>query len=546
MHHLATTTHSSTLRARASLLSACATPLGSNDHSPARSVASAARASRHAWVSRALAWTLCAGSLAGGCNWTSFDDYDESAPIRVHARAGKYDRPDYGKVLATYQAEIGGKSVSRIVASSGTKSPIAIARAWDGAGVSEKAPLVYCGVEAECAKARDYGATLIPFEVWGPDSPGERRGCVFSPANGVLPTNQDDPRPGGEAYVVCETHKPPQDFPLGPALTEARGGDGASLVFSGFGLPPEHPLGVVLYGAYASDNKTREVRSGGLYAQPQLDTEKQEAPFSTPVLLVDPTTQKPFAEEAEVGDFGAQVVGTLNQAGELLVAISQPSRERVIVASYDDALTGEPHEKLRVRACVAATERAPGFGERLLLADVTGDQEPELFVGNDPASGAAPGKQTLQMFAGEGLPGPVEGEDCPTWGSPPIEIVCSDTDGVSCTGSAFGSSIAVGDVDGDGHGDLIVGAPFAKVAGAEQAGAVWILPGADDGLDTERATALTGPTSAKARFGWSVAALRTKGRDEPVIAAPGVNDVFVQMCTPLEKGFGGDGLCLTP
>jgi len=501
----------------------------------------------HSFRNTSIRSLVLALGLSAGCNWASFDDYENEAPIRVHTRSGKYDRPDYGKVLLTYEVELSGKSVSRIVASSGGKSPIAIARAWNGTGVSESAPLVYCGTESECAKARDYGATLIPFEVWGPGSAGERRGCVFSPSNGLLASSADDPRPGGEGYLVCETHKPPQDFPLGQALTEARDGDGNSLVFSGFGLPPEHPLGVVLFGAYASDNKTREPHRGALYAQPQLDTAKQEAPWSVPVPLVDPATQLPFSDDPEAGDFGAQVVGKLNEAGQLVIAVAQPSKQRVIIATYDDKLEGDPVERFRVRACVESPDAGlRGFGERLLLGDVTGDGEPELFVGVDPASGVEPGKQALFMFAGTGLPAVAEGEVCPPWGSPAVDVECNNVDGVACAGSAFGSSIAIGDIDADGTGDLLVGAPFAKVAGVDQAGAVWILPGTDNGLSLDRAAALTGPTSAKARFGWSVAALRTNGRDEPVIAAPGSNELFVSMCTPLERGFGGADLCLAP
>ncbi len=116
----------------------------------------------------------------------------------------------------------------------------------------------------------------------------------------------------------------------------------------------------------------------------------------------------------------------------------------------------------------------------------------------------------------------------------------SGSNGFAFYGNTFngtGASVAGGDVNGDGLGDLIVGAPGVSglsgdgegyayvVFGKEQAFASWLDAGS---LNGSNGFAIKGPTlsgASKAQLGRSVAGsdLNHDGRDEVVVGAPNVS-----------------------
>jgi FG-GAP repeat len=491
--------------------------------------------------------------LLAGCNPGSFDEYLDTAPIRVGAAPDKFNGPSYGHTMVTLRGQLDGKPVSRVVAAgtfASRDTRLVFTRAYDDGKISEST-FLRCAGTLDCKDTSDIGTTLIPFESWGLNSggQGERHICVYAPANATQPAIQGSAALGGNGYVACENTNSIQHFTLGPAITDVRG-DGGTLVFSGFGLPPEHPLGVVMLGVYSVNSRnSAEARSGGLYLQADNVFSEQQSmvvvPFLTPVQLEDPATGEPFSAAPDAADLGAQVAGAVRSGKDLVFAVSQPSKQRVLVASYDDSLPGEPLEKVRLHACIESPDASlRGFGERVLVGDLTGDGAPEIVIGTNPVDGVEPGKQGLFVYDGRSLPRAVDGKVCPPWDAEAAPVVCRDEEGLRCDGSGFGGSLALGDVDADGKNDLIVGAPNTTVGGKAQVGAVWILPGGAQGLDVQRSIAITVPSQAKAQFGWNVAALHTKDRDEPVASAPGVSEIYTIMCTPLERGFGGDELCL--
>ncbi|MGW1030152.1 FG-GAP and VCBS repeat-containing protein [Streptomyces sp. NPDC002577] len=82
--------------------------------------------------------------------------------------------------------------------------------------------------------------------------------------------------------------------------------------------------------------------------------------------------------------------------------------------------------------------------------------------------------------------------DGPAYGD--LQTIDQDTSGVPGSGEEgdhFGAELDLGDINGDGHLDLVVGAPGENVTGGTDAGAVTVLYGAADG---------SGITGAGAKF----------------------------------------------
>lgn len=492
---------------------------------------------RMLYVSLAAALALDASA----CNWNNFDDLKQQASVRAFEVPGNYRRTGFGSVVTTFHGEVSGKKVSRLFASAGADSPLVLMRVWDGQKLTS-ASTVRCKKKEDCDKGVGVGSVLIPFQTWAPGTAQEHHGCVFTPGE-------------PNAYVFCETIAGANPtFDMGLDLKQVKP-DGSRLEFSGAPLPPEHPLGIALLGIYARSDRTREATNGALYAQPNLLSGRELPDKLLRLRLLDPRTKEAFADAKDAGDLGFAVAAQENAEGELVIAVSQPSQNRVIVATFDPRLEVDPsiqdrneqlQAKLRTRACLKSEDpELAGVGKRLAMGDVDGDGAPEIFVGIDPLDGSNDDKQRVWMYPGSGLPAfDPDADVCPLWDAKPVQVGCHDgVRGVACLGTGFGASLSVGDVDGDGFGDLIAGAPHADVQGVKEAGVVWIIPGSDDGLDFDRMTNLYAASfEEKGHVGTSVAALRTDDRDEPVAGAPGSETVYVFMCSKLETGVST--LCL--
>jgi len=154
-----------------------------------------------------------------------------------------------------------------------------------------------------------------------------------------------------------------------------------------------------------------------------------------------------------------------------------------------------------------ASLQASGFGTSVAAAgDINGDGYDDVVVGADrlKPGDLLPDAGALYIFYGRasGLSA-----------TPDLAVTGDRRDG------RLGAAVAgAGDVNGDGHADVVAGAP-----GYSGRGAAYVFLGSASGLVTETSQIITG-TQGAARFGTAVAGagdINSDGFDDIVVGAPG-------------------------
>lgn len=162
-----------------------------------------------------------------------------------------------------------------------------------------------------------------------------------------------------------------------------------------------------------------------------------------------------------------------------------------------------------VAACEAGNADADfnGDGVRdMVVAD------PEATIGGKPRAGAV-----TVVYGGTEM------------GAERLDQDSDRVRGSAQEGAEFGFSLAQADLNGDGCSDLVVGAPYTDVAGAQDAGAVHVLYGDPAGLAVGAATSydqsqdgVEGGAESGDLFGYAVAAQRpTSGAPYLAVGIPG-------------------------
>ena len=211
------------------------------------------------------------------------------------------------------------------------------------------------------------------------------------------------------------------------------------------------------------------------------------------------------------------------QTGRVL-AVGAPEAGELWLFASSDSATVDSH------GCVTGP---PGLGRSIAAGDVDGDGFDELVV--------AAADAVVVLALSQGL---ATGGGCVDAGGAVLaNLTCKPTaDVTGCAASRFGEALAVGDLNGDGNGEVVVGAPGMNARDASGGGALLVfdvdLTGATDAELLTDAKFLSSAGGGDA-LGASVAAVRQADRHVLLGGGPGGDKAALFYCFELPSGKRG-------
>lgn len=205
------------------------------------------------------------------------------------------------------------------------------------------------------------------------------------------------------------------------------------------------------------------------------------------------------------------------RAGNTYLAVGEPGAGRVYL--YRDDGGSAP--------LVGCVQRGGGFGLSLAAGPVSAGAGDDLVIGDGVGAHVVDGGALASFGSGSGC-----APDLPQ-GSLVVSLGCRETADVSGCPGGFGTSVAVADIDRDGDGEVIVGAPGMRVRDESSAGAVLVYDVEPEHPDWLAEAKFISSRESGDRLGASLAIVRQPDRDIYVAGAPGGAKAAVFLCSKL-------------